>query len=48
MYGINVACTELYHTGQNSPSHRKARIWLPVAFKKYSDTPNQLCRIHIE
>jgi len=28
-----MACIELYASGNNSLSHRKARIWLPVAFK---------------
>ena len=29
-----MACTELWAKGQNSLSHRKARIWLSEAFKK--------------
>ena len=28
-----MACIELHDTGQNSLSHWKAKIWLPVAFK---------------
>jgi len=34
MYGFIMARIELYDTGQNSLSHWKARIWLPMAFKK--------------
>jgi len=33
-----MARIELYATGQNSLSHWKARIWLPVAFKKKFQT----------
>ena len=35
MYGFTMACIELQDTGQKSLSHWKARIWLPVAFKKF-------------
>ena len=31
--GFIMACIELYASGNNSLSHWKARIWLPVAFK---------------
>ena len=40
-YGFIMACIELYATGQNSLSHCKARIWLPVAFKKNSRHTHQ-------
>ena len=36
-----MACIELHVTGQNSLSHWKGRIWLPVAFKKFPDTPTK-------
>jgi len=39
MYGLIMACIELYATGKNSLSHGKARILLPLAFKKIPDTP---------
>ena len=37
-----MACIELYATGKNSLSHRKAKIWLPVAVKKNSRHTDQI------
>ena len=37
-----MACIELYAAGKNSLSHWKARIWLPVAFKKRHTHQNPL------
>jgi len=36
MYGFIMACIKRYATGQNSLSHWRVRIWLPMAFKKFS------------
>ena len=40
-HGFIMACIEieLYDTGQTFVSHWKARIWLPVAFKKFQTQP---------
>jgi len=35
MHEFIMACIELQNTGQNTLTHRKTRMWLPVAFNYY-------------
>jgi len=41
MYGFILACIQFKGTGKNSLTHWRARIWLPVAFKKIPGTPTK-------
>jgi len=38
-----MACIELYARGQNSLSHHKVRVWVPMVFKTQTLKPMKLC-----